>query len=220
MNNIFIFTLFIIIVLITLNRYYFICEPFEFDNFNNFGLLKKYNNFITDFECDYLINITNGKFIDSTVLSDDLSNYIDKTVRSSQNYYFQKSENKIIENIERKISCELNIPIENIEPIQMVKYDFKQEYLPHYDYIYEDNNQRTHTFIIYLNTLYEKEGGSTNFVNYNKKIYPVKGNAICFNNIDSFGRLNLMSLHGGEKIKGNKSKFILSIWIRKNKYIN
>lgn len=222
MNNNFILILLLIIIIITIHKHYFIAEPFECESIktNIPGFSKTYNNFITGEECDYLINIAKDKFVDSTLIFDLKSSYSDKKVRSSENYFFSPNANPVIYKIEKKISFLLDVPMENIEPIQMVKYEKNQEYLPHYDYIKDDPNQRTHTFIIYLNSLEEKNGGSTHFVNYNKKIYPKKAMGICFKNIDSYGRLNSMSLHGGEKIIGNVHKYILTIWVRKNKFVN
>lgn len=204
--------------MIILNKYYYYYEPFEIKNNSIYGFIKKYNNLLSDIECDYLINITKKNMFDSTLLNTDGSNFIDKNIRSSRNYYFKKNENQIIGKIENIISKELNIPIENIEPIQLTEYQKNQQYIPHYDFILDEKNQRTHTFIIYLNTLEENDGGATNFTLYKEKIYPKKGNAICFNNIDAFNRLNLMSLHGGDIVKSDNVKYILSIWIRKERY--
>jgi prolyl 4-hydroxylase len=219
MNKITIFIFIIILIIIKINAYINI-ESFETDDINLTGFLKIYNNFLTHEECDNLIKSTNYNFIDSTVLNDKNNSDIDKKTRSSSSYYFKKAENPIILKIENMISKELNVPIENIEPIQMTIYNKNQEYLPHYDYIFNIENQRTHTFVVYLNTLSENEGGSTHFVSYNKKIYPEKGKAICFKNTDTAGNLNKMSLHGGEKVLNDNTKYILSIWIRQNKFIN
>lgn len=208
-----------LIVLIKLNEYYFFHEPFEYNSNNSYGFCKIYPNFIEEIDCDNLIKNTGNNFIDSSLIDNSkTSNYVDKSIRSSKVYFFTKSQNQIIKKIENKISKELNVPVENIEPIQIVKYTKEQEYLEHYDYIEGISNQRTHTFIIYLNTLDLHDGGSTHFIKYNKKIYPKKGTAICFRNIDSYSRLNSMSLHSGEKVYSDKTKYILTIWIRERKY--
>jgi len=209
----------LIISIIKLNEYYFFPEPFEYLTNDSYGFCKIFPNFISEYDCNYLILNTGNNFSDSTLIDDSkTSSYIDKSIRSSQVYFYKKKQNKIIESIENKIAQELNIPIDNIEPIQMVKYNNYQEYKEHYDYIEGIINQRTHTFIIYLNSLNENEGGTTNFIKYKKKIRPTKSLGICFRNIDSYSRLNYMSLHSGEKVIGSNPKYILSIWIRKYKY--
>lgn len=218
-SNQLIFILIAIIFLIKLNEYYFYHEPFEYNSNNSYGFCKIFPNFITEDECDELIQFVGTNYIDSTLIDDSKSsNYIDKSIRSSKVYFFMNDQHKIISNIKNKIAQELNIPVENIEPIQMVKYSNLEKYNEHYDFIEGLANQRTHTFIIYLNTLKKTDGGSTHFIKYNKKVYPIKGTAICFRNIDSFSRLNFMSLHSGEIVKSDTDKYILTIWIRQNKY--
>ena len=101
--------------------------------------------------------------------------------------------------------------------MKIQKYEKNQEFLPHYDYLEGIENQRIKTFIIYLNKLNKKDGGHTIFNYYKYKIQPKTGLAICFSNTDDKFNVNNLTMHQGEKIKTDKEKYILTIWIRKNK---
>lgn len=65
--------------------------------------------------------------------------------------------------------------------------------------------------ILYLNTI--DNDGATYFPYYNKRYYPIKGNAIHFKNFidDSNLKTNLFSLHCGEKVES--CKYIITTWI-------
>jgi prolyl 4-hydroxylase len=180
-----------------------------------------YDNFISKNDCDYLINISQGKFKNSSIYITPTGD-IDLSIRSSKNTAFQRSENPVIQSIEDKIINLLNIQRNQIEPIQIVKYEKGNLYKPHYDFFSDitDNvkNQRTHSFIIYLNDLEQDDGGATWFVNYRIRVYPVKTRCIHFKNTDNQGKENFLTLHMGEEILTDKIKYILTIWIRQFPY--
>ena len=176
-----------------------------------------YDNIINSDECNQLLEISDGKFIQSS-LYNSKSGFIDTKSRSSTNFYFNRGENELIRNIENKISNLLNINLDQIEPLQIAKYDKGQEYKYHYDYFDDTDNQRQYSIIIYLNDLDELDGGATHFPLYKCKFYPYKGRAIQWNNINSDKSLNKLSLHAGQPILTDKTKYILTIWTREKTY--
>jgi prolyl 4-hydroxylase len=176
-----------------------------------------YDNIINSDECNQLLEISDGKFIQSS-LYNSKSGFIDTKSRSSTNFYFTRGENELIRNIENKISNLLNINLDQIEPLQIAKYDKGQEYKYHYDYFDDTDNQRQYSIIIYLNDLDEVDGGATHFPLYKCKFYPYKGRAIQWNNINSDKSLNKLSLHAGQPILTDKTKYILTIWTREKRY--
>ena len=102
-------------------------------NDSSAGIIKDYNNFIyfydnflTNDECEYFINIDKNKYNDSTLFGPN-NNHIDKKIRSSQVIHFGRKYNKLIEHIENKIALLLNIRVEQIEPIQLTKYEKGQD---------------------------------------------------------------------------------------------
>ncbi len=99
--------------------------------------------------------------------------------RTSQFIHFAKQSDSIITSIEQR-ACELlSLPNENIEPLQLVKYDVGQYFNVHHDLgiLYDDGSvelpQRTNallspprrivTILVYLNDVESCHGGSTQF---------------------------------------------------------
>ena len=181
--------------------------------------LKFYNKFLTKKECDSIIAISKDKFVKSQVYSsNNINTIVNNNVRSSSSYTIT-SKDPLFEKIKNKVSELLVIPKENFETLQVQKYEKGQQYYPHYDYIQGMENQRIKTFIIYLNRLKKIDGGCTSFTHYNYKIKPETGMAICFDNVDSNGNVNPKTMHAGELINTDAIKYILTIWIRQNKYV-
>ena len=212
----------------------------DFNQLDNLKPINIYDNIIDNNECNKLIEISDGKFIKSTVYSSNngkssskslhplkglivpselcpsASGFIDEKSRSSTNYYFKRAENDLISKIENKVCDLLNIKLDQIEPLQIAKYEKGQEYKYHYDYFDETDNQRQYSIIIYLNDLDEQDGGATHFPLYKCKFFPYKGRAIQWNNINSDKSLNKLSLHAGQPILTDKTKYILTIWTREH----
>ena len=183
--------------------------------------IKIYDNFINKDECNKLIKLCQGRFLQSSVYGSN-QDFIDTKSRSSTNTYFKRGENKLINKIEKKVCELLNIKLDQIEPLQIVKYEKGQEYKYHYDYFDKEsdqnNNQRINSILVYLNDLDEEDGGATHFPLYKCKFIPYKGRAIHWENIDSNKNLNKLSLHAGQPILTDKFKYILTIWTRENSY--
>jgi len=183
--------------------------------------IQIYDNFITSEQCDFLINIVQDRFKDSTVYATS-SGTVDKKSRSSTNAYFGRKENALIDYIESKVANMLNIDRNQIEPLQIVKYTKGQEYKLHYDYFDANadqyKNQRTNSILIYLNDLDIVDGGATFFPLYKMRFYPYKTRAIKWENINCDQELNTLSLHCGEPIESDKIKYVLTIWTREYPY--
>lgn len=160
-------------------------------------------NVLTDKECDYVINNTKDKLLESTVMSlDKNGNYLDKknTSRTSNHAFIDNNLHKnIIEKAEKLINKYSSLPVnrKQFEQIQVVRYKPGQEYKEHFDIChpyqaYEDqlktckkefkryNSVRYATIIFYLNDGFN--GGETYFPNLNKKIIPKKGKVLLFFN--------------------------------------
>lgn len=175
-------------------------------------------DFLTDSECDHLINISTGKFNRSSVLINTSSSY--EETRTSHSHYFIKSQDDIIKQIENKVSNYINKDVDNIEPLQIVKYEPGQEFKEHYDWFYEDfrktinNDQRQFTIFVYLNDV--ADGGETVFPNLGIKVKPKKGDALFWQNCISPDDCSKLNLHQGTPpISG--VKYGLNIWTRFNK---
>jgi prolyl 4-hydroxylase len=181
---------------------------------NNESIIT-FDDFLTKDECDYLIQSFNDKVSKSTVVGGQVH-----SSRTSSTFYIPGTD-PTIKSIRAKTAKLLNIPEENIEPIQFLRYLKGERYLYHHDYLAGNNipNQRVHTLIVYLNTLAPEDGGATSFFHYKTKVVPKMGTAVWFKNMNDDGTLNTNSLHAGEEIlKDNVIKYALNIWTRQSKY--
>jgi prolyl 4-hydroxylase len=79
----------------------------------------------------------------------------------------------------------------------------------------EHANKRKYTFILALNDEYE--GGKTSFPELDKSYRLNKGDALLFDTLNTWGRVNRKSLHGGEPVESGE-KWICNLWVREFKY--
>lgn len=171
-------------------------------------------NFLTQEECDHLINISQDKFSRSGIVIGGKNSYGNN--RTSQTYYFSRGQDDVIKNIEARVSLVVQKPIECIESLQIVKYESQQEFKEHYDWFEKDyretlnKNQRQYTFFIYLNDV--NNGGYTRFPKLNLTFKPKKGSALFWQNCVTHDNCLNNSLHQGEPPIG-EIKYGLNIWV-------
>jgi prolyl 4-hydroxylase len=175
-----------------------------------------FQNFISESDCDYLIEKYKDKVSKSIVVGGGIH-----SSRNSSTFYLP-NEDPIIKTIRYKIHKLFDVPEDHIEPLQFLCYKKGERYLYHYDLLPGDNvpNQRVHTVLVYLNTLNVNDGGATSFFYLKQKVTPEKGKGIWFKNLNDDGSHNRLSLHSGEEIlKDDVVKYALNIWIRQAPYI-
>ena len=132
-----------------------------------------------------------------------------------------------------KIATLANLPVENLEPLQLTRYKKNKEYKPHYDWLDDKSvfnkykrGQRVRTVFVYLRGLEtqggEKCGGATAFVNAQKsvlRVFPVTGTAVVWDNVIRYGKEDHQTLHAGEPpVCDNIEKIGLNAWFRDKKY--
>ena len=177
-------------------------------------------NFLSSENCKYLIETYDDKVFKSRVVintSDGKSNPDTHSSRTSSTFFIPNSDKVIVE-LRKKVSEMLNVDVRNIEGIQFLRYMKGEKYLWHHDFLKGDTitNQRADTIIVYLNDLEEIDGGATAFHHYKVKVCPKEGRAVWFKNCNTDGKLINESLHAGEEILTNITKYALNIWIRQN----
>lgn len=184
------------------------------------------HDFLSNEECDELIELSEKDgFNRSTVQGE--TNKISED-RTSHTKNFKKNETDLIERIEKRAAVFSRLPLENTEPIQIVKYNPKQEYKHHYDFFVPDaegtenalkrGGQRHVTFFVYLNDMHKDETGAhTDFPKLNLKIKPKKGMAVFWTNINPNGTEDFRTLHAGMP-PTHSTKYGLNIWIRQSKF--
>ena len=95
------------------------------------------NNIITEEEAKYIIENATSKFNDSLVLDDLTQGKLDTNTRKSKTAWMYKDD-PLIYNIMTRIANIVNIPLENAESLQVVKYEPNGYYKHHHDSCCDD----------------------------------------------------------------------------------
>jgi prolyl 4-hydroxylase len=187
--------------------------------------IKEYPNFLTDEECDMIIALSKDNLTDSTVYT-ETENVINNSHRRSKQAWLYDNQNALIKSVSEKVAKLTNIPIENQEPLQVVKYESGGFFNPHYDACDGDANfckrlnglsgARRITLLIYLND--EFTGGETIFPNVPYTAIPKKGKAVMFTGTNDKDQIIEESYHGGNPVKSGV-KWVCNKWIRPFKYV-
>lgn len=127
--------------------------------------------------------------------------------------------------VSRRIDDLLGIEPDWGERIQGQRYLPGQEFKPHNDWFYTDQEywklerkrggQRCWTAMAFLNTV--EEGGHTHFVNVGAMVEPRPGVLMVWNNATPEGLPNEDTLHAGTPV-GKGSKYVLTKWYRTRRH--
>jgi prolyl 4-hydroxylase len=211
----------------------------EIVNKEDFDIEKLYSNpdifliknFLTEEECDHIIKIGEPHIKKSEVCGSGGSkphkSRTSMTAHIGKKFLRNDKPDKILERVLEKSSIYGNLPTENIEPIQLVRYYPGQYFNKHYDYLdrnnpiykknIEKNGQREQTFFVYLNNVPDDLGGKTHFHKIDKTFQAKKGEAIFWRNMVD-GKEDTNTLHSGTELKKG-IKYGLNIWVREKKYL-
>ena len=147
--------------------------------------------------------------------------------RNSQTCWLRKGDDKVIDDIIKRGAIASELPFENCEDLQVVKYDTGGFFKEHNDSCFEDNDDckefrnrgghRIATILISLSDKSDYEGGETRFSVLDTQYKLDKGNAVLFYNLDEQGNELKNSTHGGLEINSGE-KWIANIWVRENKF--
>jgi prolyl 4-hydroxylase len=196
-----------------------------FKNCNKY-YVKEIPHFLTDDECDFIIEFSSRKGFEKSALYEPTSNNLNENIRSSEQTWLYDSENAKIKELSKRIAKLTKLPIENQEALQIVHYNIGGKYNYHFDACKEDavscermnlkGGQRYLTVLIYLNTVHE--GGGTSFRNINKTVKAEKGKCVIFQNVDKkTGKILIESEHAGMPVL-NGEKYICNKWIHMGPY--
>ncbi|KAG1361241.1 Prolyl 4-hydroxylase 5 [Cocos nucifera] len=120
-----------------------------------------YHNFLSKEECEFLIELAKPHLVKSTVVDSTTGKSIDSRVRTSSGMFFKRGQNKIIQDIEKRIADYTFIPVEHGEGLQVLHYEVGQKYEPHFDYFLDEFNIKNggqrehilHSFLVMLSCL-------------------------------------------------------------------
>lgn len=173
-------------------------------------------DFLAPDECEGLIRLIDAGRFPSGVLSDAP----DPTYRTSESCNLDRYD-PLVASVEERISDVMGIQPELGETVQGQRYAVGQEFKPHHDFFYTDQNyykdeaktggQRTWTAMIFLNE--PEAGGQTSFPELDVRITPRAGNLFTWNNMDETGEPNRYTLHQGMPVIAGV-KYIITKWYR------
>lgn len=190
-----------------------------------------FHNFLSAEECDYLRSIAIPRLHVSTVVDAKTGKGIKSDVRTSSGMFLNPVERNypMIQAIEKRISVYSQIPVENGELIQVLRYEKNQFYRAHHDYFSDSFNvkrggQRIATMLMYLSD--NVEGGETYFPMAGTDecscggkmikglcVKPTKGDAVLFWSMGLNGQSDPDSLHGGCEVLSGE-KWSATKWMR------
>lgn len=183
-------------------------------------------DFLTDAECDSIIESGKNSLKRSTVVDDNSTNSLLDDRRSSLGTFITKKREppaaRKIRSLAEKVT---GISQKNGEDLQLLYYSIGAEYQPHYDFFdpktsggffhYNRGGQRVATLIVYLNT--PISGGETVFPKAKVKVQPIKGSAVLFYNVDKRNNPDPNSFHGGAPVLSGE-KWIVTLWMREGEF--
>jgi len=170
------------------------------------------NGLLSEEEADHLVALGRNKIIRST------TDGFESSTRTSSNTWLQRESSEVTRRLFRRAGDLLKIPELGStagnkygNALQLVYYGPTQQYLPHYDWSYQENSHyRYVTLLLYLNK--PKEGGFTTFPYAKLDAHAGKGSGILFYNLLPDGNPDAMSLHGGMPVVDGE-KWLANFWI-------
>jgi prolyl 4-hydroxylase len=188
--------------------------------------LFRFRDLLTREECTHLIALSRPFLRPAMVLSRKTGEAIhDKARRSHNARLINPLRDTVVCNIEERLARLCLLPVENGEPITILRYEPGDEYLPHADY-YDPKHpgsaaglahggQRVATFLAYLNDV--QGGGETAFPRAELSAAPDAGTGILFFNCTPDGEPDPLTQHAGMPVTAGE-KWLLSRWIRVDPY--
>ncbi|CAE6157090.1 unnamed protein product [Arabidopsis arenosa] len=175
-----------------------------------------YHNFLTNEECEHLISLAKPSMARSKVRNAITGLGEESSSRTSSGTFLRRGHDKIVKEIEKRISEFTFIPEENGEALQVIHYEVGQKFEPHFDGL-----QRIATVLMYLSDV--DKGGETVFPEAkgikSKKgvsVRPRKGDALLFWSMRPDGSQDPSS--GSPVIEG--TKWASTKWFRFHKFTN
>ncbi|KAI9599044.1 hypothetical protein BDF19DRAFT_113729 [Syncephalis fuscata] len=185
-------------------------------------LIMVIEDFLQPGEANHMMNISASSMTRSGLQFSDGVRFQDD-VRTSTTSWITYDTDAVTHCIQERVQQFTSIPAEDIEALQVIRYQPGQQYKPHYDFMREDDmlmfddwsrikGQRWATMIVYLNA--PQAGGATIFPRLNLAFPPVKNSAIFWLNLGRDGLEDWRTEHAGEPVQGGE-KWAMNIWPHK-----
>ena len=200
---------------------------------SNDPYLYTIDNFVTDKECKFIINISKDNLVLAGVSKMDNDKKFkpgEYKGRTNSSYWIPIDKYPETLEIAKKVAKQIKCDYRNFESFQVIHYNETEEYKYHHDaYDIEEKEKyekfcggklgkgnRLRTVLVYLNDV--EEGGGTGFDSLDEydgaiQVQAKKGRMVVFTNVNDDGTLNTKSRHAGlPVIQGEKWAF--NLWLR------
>lgn len=177
-----------------------------------------FDNFISDFESEHIIQLAKPKLKQANVSSAKLG--VKSKNRTNQVAWLNKQVDEITTTISNRVADLIGLPINHSENMQVIYYEVEQEYRAHFD-AYDLNSaagkrccdkmgQRLITTLTYLSDV--TAGGETEFTKLGLRVKPKKGTMLLFHNCYAgTSERHPDSLHQGSPVIDGK-KWAFNLW--------
>lgn len=177
-------------------------------------------NILTPKECEWLIEKAKPLMEPSTQIKGD-KQYVGGGRTSYTAVMEEYKDVMPLSSILRRFAILVGKPVDCIESPKIVRYRKGQHYGAHYDFFgsddspfVQDGGDRMFTFLVYLNTMKEEDGGATKFTNLDYEVTPHQGDALFWSNIKPNGDYDYDTLHEGCPVLTDVEKYVVNIWVR------
>lgn len=184
------------------------------------------DNVLSAAECDQLIALATPRLAPSTIVDPASGMDTASAARSSHGMFFRPQETALIERIDRRLAQLMQLPLENGEGLQVLRYGAGAESTPHFDFLMPTNaanvaslarsGQRVSTLVMYLNDV--DHGGETVFPEAGLAVAPRRGSAVYFEYCNADGQLDPLSLHAGAPVLAGE-KWVATRWMRQRRFV-
>jgi len=190
-------------------------------------VLAVLGNVLSADECAQLIELARPRLQPSTIVNPYSGENVVVPERTSFGMFFRLQENAFIARLDARVSMLMNLPLENGEGFQVLRYPTGAETTPHFDFLQPTNEanrasiarsgQRVSTLIAYLNDV--DGGGETAFPKLGLTVTPQRGNAVYFEYTNSRSQVDHASLHAGNRVLRGE-KWVATKWMRQRRFVS
>lgn len=181
-------------------------------------------NFLSEDEINHLIVTGTPKLERSQTVDPVTGKGSNNSYRTGRTAMFAKSQDLTIKAVEKRIAALAQVRVEQLEFINLNRYDVGDEFKVHTDWFapeapqlvdqFKYGGQRIASLIIYLNE--PEEGGETQFTEIGITQKPIKGAAVYWSNLTD-GVPDVRTMHCGKPVlKGEK--WLITCWIRERAF--
>lgn len=168
--------------------------------------------FLTPRECRYLADMAAARLLPAVVVDPRTGQQVRNPIRTASSASFPLvHEDPVIHAINRRIAAATGTTWDRGEPLQVLSYAPGEEYKLHSDALPPGQNQRSDTFLVWLND--DFDGGETAFPRLGLELRGNAGDAVRFSNVRADGEAEPAAVHAGLPVTRGR-KLMLSKWIR------